>query len=64
MKATHRGTYLPDGESYLFHVTGDKFRWCSVVHAWSRDEYGGFERNYLGNEDWLVVKLSTFKGNK
>lgn len=63
MKATHKLTYLPDGDVYLFKVSGDSYRGSMVGIPWSI-ELNGFEGTYVNNEDWLVVKLNTFKGNK
>lgn len=63
MKATHKLTYLPDGVVYLFKVSGDNYWWSMIDYHWSR-ELHGFEEAYVNNEDWLVVKLNTFKGNK
>ena len=63
MKATHRLTYIPDGDVYLFKVSGDNYWWSTIDTTWSI-QFSGFERLYVDNEDWLVVKLNTFKGNK
>ena len=63
MKATHKLTYLPDGGVYLFKVSGDNYWWSTIDYPWS-SELHGFEEAYINNEDWLVVKLNTFKGNK
>ena len=63
MKATHKLTYLLDGDVYLFKVSGDSYRWSTIDYPWSM-EFHGFEEKFVNNEDWLVVKLNTFKGNK
>lgn len=64
MKATHKLTYLPDGDELLFSVVGDYYHW-------SREGLPGwvwpvsmFAETYVGNPDWSVKKINTFKGNK
>lgn len=64
MKATHKLTYLPDGDKYLFCVIGNDFHW-------SREGFPGwvgpdsmFAETYVGNPYWSVKKIKTFKGNK
>lgn len=63
MKATHSLTHIPSGVVYLFKVRGDNYWWSTMGTPWSI-QFRGFEGLYVDNEDWLVVKLNTFKGNK
>ena len=64
MKATHKLTYLPDGDKYLFSVVGDSFHWSTKGDPARRWPFSTFTENYLQNQDWLVEKINTFKGNK
>lgn len=64
MKATHRLTYLPDGDKYLLYVAGDSFNWSTKEDPTWRGTFSRFTKNYLENEAWLVEKINTFKGNK
>lgn len=64
MKATHKLTYLPDGDEYLFSVVVDSFHWSTKGGPEWRGPFSTFTENYLQNIDWLVVKINTFKGNK
>ena len=64
MKATHKLTYLPDGDKYLFSVVGDFFHWSTKGDPEWRGPFSTFTENYLQNKNWLVEKINTFKGNK
>lgn len=64
MKATHRLTYLPDGDKYLFSVVGDSFHWSTKEDPEWHGPFRMFTINYLQSESWLVEKINTFKGNK
>ena len=64
MKATHKLTHLPDGDKYLFSVVGDSFHWSTKGDPEWRGPFSMFTENYLQNQDWMVVKINTFKGNK
>lgn len=64
MKATHKLTYLPDGDKYLFSVVGDSFHWSTKEDPTWHGPYSMFTENYLQNRNWLVEKTKTFKGNK
>lgn len=64
MKATHKLTYLPDGDKYLFSVAGDSFHWSAKEDPTWYGPFSMFTENYLQNGQWLVEKINTFKGNK
>ncbi len=64
MKATHKLTHLTDGREYLFSVVGDSFHWSTKEDLRWRGPFSRFANAYLQNEDWLVEKINTFKGNK
>lgn len=64
MKATHKITYLPDGDKYLFSVVGDSFHWSAKEDPEWRGPFSTFTENYPQNQNWLVEKINTFKGNK
>lgn len=64
MKATHRLTYIPDGDNYLFSVVGDSFYWSTKENLVWLGPFSGFTVSYLQNGHWLVEKINTFKGNK
>jgi hypothetical protein len=64
MKATHKLTYLPDGDKYLFSVVGDSFHWSTKEDTTWRGPFSTFTENYLQNQNWMVVKINVFKGNK
>lgn len=64
MKVTHKLTYLPDGDEYLFSVSVDSFHWSTKEDPTWRGPFSMFAENYRKNEVWLVEKINTFKGNK
>lgn len=64
MKATHKLTYLPDGDEYLFYVVGDSFNWSTKKDPTWRGPFSRFTENYVENPKWLVEKVNKFKGNK
>ena len=64
MKATHKLTYLPDGNEYTFCVVGNSFHWSREGESWWRGPLGMFTENYVENPKWSVKKINTFKGNK
>ena len=65
MKATHKLTYLPDGDKYLFYVVGDEYHWSTKEDTTWHGPFSGFTVTYLQDGDcWLVEKINTFKGNK
>ena len=64
MKATHKLTYLPDGDEYLFYVVGDSYHFSAKdLPKWSGPLHG-FTEYYVENQNWLVEKINKFKGNK
>lgn len=63
MKATHKLTYHPNGEVWLFHVSGDNYYWSTNLSEPWQGPFKGFE-HWEGNECWLVEKINKFKGNK
>ena len=64
MKATHKLTYLPDGDEYLFCVIGDDFHWSTKEDPTWHGPFSLFTENHLQNQNWMVVKINVFKGNK
>lgn len=64
MKATHKLTYLPDGDEYLFSVVGDSFYWSTEELSGWVGPASMFAENYVENPNWSVKKINTFKGNK
>ena len=64
MKATHKLTHLPNGDKYLFSVVGDSFHWSNKGDPEWHGPFSMFTESYLQNQDWLVEKINTFKGNK
>lgn len=64
MKATHKLTYLPNGDEYLFSVVGDSFHWSREGWPGWKGPVSMFAETYVGNPEWLVKKINKFKGNK
>lgn len=64
MKATHKLTYIPDGDEYLFSVVGDSYHWSTKESPEWKGVFSGFKLSYVDNGHWLVEKINTFKGNK
>ena len=64
MKATHKLTYIPDGDEYLFSVAGDSYHWSAKESPEWSGPFSNFKLCYVDNGHWLVEKISTFKGNK
>ena len=64
MKATHKLTYLPDGDEYIFCVVGDSFHWSREGLTGWVGPVSMFAEAYVENPDWSVKKINTFKGNK
>lgn len=65
MKATHRLTYLPGGDMYLFEVRGDTYRWQNQMTGRGEDFFSINFGYFIENDHlWLVEKINTFKGNK
>ena len=65
MKATHRLTYIPDGDVYLFEVRGDMYKWKNQrTGAGDNSFSAGFGHYVRDIRFWKVEKINTFKGNK
>ena len=64
MKATHKLTYLPDGDEYLFSVLGNNYYWTTEGNPRWIGPFSLFTENYVENPKWLVEKVNKFKGNK
>ena len=65
MKATHRLTYMPNGDTYLFEVRGDMYRWENQRTGDRDDLFSPQFGYYIENDHlWMVEKLNKFKGNK
>lgn len=65
MKATHKLTFLPDGDTYLLEVRGDTYRWQNQRTGEGEDFFSTNFGSYIKNDHlWLVEKINTFKGNK
>ena len=64
MKATHKLTYLPDGDEYVFSVVGNSFHWSIEGKSEWQGPFSMFTENYVENPNWSVKRINTFKGNK
>ena len=65
MKATHKLTYLPDVDMYLFEVRGDMYKWENQRTGHGEDFFSNNFGYYIENDHiWKVEKLNKFKGNK
>lgn len=65
MKATHKLTYLPDGDMYLLEVRGDMYKWENQRTGRGEDFFSNNFGYYIENDHiWKVEKLNKFKGNK
>lgn len=65
MKATHKVTCRNLESEYLVYLVGDTYYWrnCDDGGEW-KGPFNGFEYDYVADDDWLVEKINTFKGNK
>lgn len=65
MKATHRVTFIPDGDVYLFEVRENMYKWRNQRTGAGDDSFSdGFGYYVKDSRLWKVEKINTFKGNK
>lgn len=62
-KPTHKLTYTPEKYEYEFSVDGNTYWYRDIREDHWDGPITGFDV-FLNNKDWIVKKLSTFKGNK
>ena len=65
MKATHRLTFIPDGDVYPFEVCENMYKWENQKTGRGEDYFSaGFDYYVENGHIWKVEKINTFKGNK
>lgn len=57
MKATHKLTYLPDGDEYLFSVVGDSFYWSTEELSGWVGPASMFAENYVETQTGQLKRL-------